>query len=196
MAQSLSELEMTEQMLSEAEALANMAEQESQSLGEGMCKGGQNSNPGSNPSGQPGMTPGQQRGMQGGRAQGGNTGKAKTPTGTKSQKAQSKNAGGDVIARQLIENPNPEVGASVIPAESIGEAVDGGSGASVGEDQVPAHLKDTHKHYFGTIKKKIGAGGGASGSGGGGGGAGSASNAAPASTPASAPAGNATPPKQ
>jgi hypothetical protein len=116
--------------------------------------------------------------MQGGRAQGGNTGKAKTPTGTKSQKAQSKNAGGDVIARQLIENPNPEVGASVIPAESIGEAVDGGSGASVGEDQVPAHLKDTHKHYFGTIKKKIGAG--------------SASNAAPASTPA----GNATPPKQ
>jgi hypothetical protein len=108
------------------------------------------------------MNPGGQRGMNGGRAQGGNTGKAKTPTGTKSQKAQSKNAGGDVIARQLIENPNPEVGASVIPTESIGEAADGGAGASVGEDQVPTHLKETHKHYFGTLKKRVTQGGGAS----------------------------------
>jgi len=158
MAQQLSELEMTEQMMSEADALANMAEEESQSLGEGMCKGG--NNPGQGMQGnqqgnQQGNMAGRQRGMQGGRAQGGNTGKAKTPTATKSQKAQSKNAGGDVIARQLIENPNPEVGASVVPSESIGEAVDGGSGASVGEDQVPTHLKETHKHYFGTLKKRV-----------------------------------------
>ena len=171
MAQQLSELEMTEQMMSEADALANMAAEESQSLGEGMCKGC--NNPGQGMQGnQPGNMAGRQRGMQGGRAQGGNTGKAKTPTGTKAQKAQSKNAGGDVIARQLIENPNPEVGASAVPSESIGEAVDGGSGASVGEDQVPTHLKETHKHYFGTLKKRV-----------------TQPGAAPATAPATAPAG-------
>jgi hypothetical protein len=102
------------------------------------------------------MAQGQQRGMQGGRAQGGNTGKSKTPTGTKVEKAKSKNAGGDIIARQLIENPNPEVGESVIPIGSVDEAVDGGSGAAVGEELVPAHLKDAHKNYFGRLRREIG----------------------------------------
>ena len=148
-------MELTEQMLSEAEALANMAESESQSLGEGMSKagGGDDSSAGS-PRERMGGT-GQQRGMAGGRAQGGNTGKSKTPTGTKAQKAKTKTAGGDIIARQLIENPNPEIGESVMPSESIGEAVDGGSGVAVGEEQVPSHLKEAHKHYFGTLKKEI-----------------------------------------
>lgn len=90
-----------------------------------------------------------------GRAEGGNTGKAKTPTGTKTIKAKTQNAGGDIIARQLIENPNPEVAESVMPQESIDSAVDGGSGMAVGEDQVPSHLKDAHKHYFGTLKKEL-----------------------------------------
>ena len=157
----LSELEVTEQMLQEAEALSNMAEEESQSLGEGMCKGGQCQNPGQNPGQSSSMSPGQQRGMQGGRAQGGNTGKSKTPTGTKTEKAKSKNAGGDIIARQLIENPNPEVGQSVIPSESTGAAAEGGSGAAVAEEHVPAGYQGAHKHYFGTLKKKLG--GGASG---------------------------------
>jgi hypothetical protein len=155
MEQMLSELEVTEQMLQEAEALSNMAESESQSLGEGMCKGGEN--PGAGQQGQQaGMAPGQQRGMQGGRAQGGNTGKSKTPTGTKVEKAKSKSAGGDIIARQLIENPNPEVGESVIPAGSVDEAVDGGAGAAVGEELVPAHLKDAHKNYFGRLRREMG----------------------------------------
>ncbi|MFM2165274.1 MAG: hypothetical protein RL325_1711 [Planctomycetota bacterium] len=150
----LSELEMTEQMLQEAEALSQMADQESQSLGEGMCKGGQCNNPGQGQS-QGGMGQGQQRGMNAGRAQGGNTGKSKTPTGTKTEKVKSKNAGGDIIARQLIENPNPEVGESVLPRESTGGAADGGTGSAVGEEQVPARYSETHKRYFGTLEKKI-----------------------------------------
>ena len=150
----LSDLEATQQMMEEAEALSNMTDQESQSLGEGMSKGGQ---PGQTPSQQQAgtLSPGQQRGPQGGPAQGGNTGKSKTPSATKTQKAKSKNAGGDIIARQLIENPNPEVGASVMPSESTGEAATGGSGSAVNEEQVPAHLKDAHKHYFGTLKREL-----------------------------------------
>jgi len=151
----LSELEVTEQMLQEAQALSEMTEQESQSLGEGMCKGGQCNNPGQGQS-QGGMGQGQQRGMNGGRAQGGNTGKSKTPTGTKMEKAKSKNAGGEIIARQLIENPNPEVGESVLPRQSSGEATDGGVGGAVGEEQVPQRYSETHKHYFGDLEKKIG----------------------------------------
>jgi hypothetical protein len=42
-----------------------------------------------------------------------------------------------------------------MPVESIDQAVDGGSGVAVGEDQVPAHLKEAHKHYFGSLKKEI-----------------------------------------
>ena len=153
LAESLSELEITEQMLAEAEALSNMSESESQSLGEGMCKGGNCNNPGDNPGSKMGQ--GTQRGMAGGRAQGGNTGKSKTPTGVKSQKAKSNTVGGDIIARQLIENPNPEIGESMIPSESIAEAVDGGAGVAVSEEQVPSHLKEAHQHYFGTLKREL-----------------------------------------
>jgi hypothetical protein len=155
LAQSLSELEQVQQMLQEAESLSNMAQSESQSLGEGMCKGG-NCQAGSQSGmaqGQAGAGNGQRNGM--GRAQGGNTGKSRTPSGTRAQKAKTQNAGGDIIARQLIDNPNPEVTDSVMPVESIEQAVDGGSGVAVGEDQVPAHLKEAHKHYFGSLKKEI-----------------------------------------
>lgn len=152
LSQSLSELEVTQQMIEEAEALANMAQSESESLGQGMSKGG--NDPGQGQGQGSMMSPNAQRsGM--GRGEGGNVGKAKTPTGTKTQKAQSKNAGGDIIARQLIENPNPEVAASVMPQESIESAAAGGSGMAVGEDNVPAHLKEAHKHYFGTLKKEL-----------------------------------------
>ena len=142
-------------MLQEAESLSNTAQSESQSLGEGMCKGG-NCQAGSQSGmaqGQAGAGNGQRNGM--GRAQGGNTGKSRTPSGTRAQKAKTQNAGGDIIARQLIDNPNPEVTDSVMPVESIDQAVDGGSGVAVGEDQVPAHLKEAHKHYFGSLKKEI-----------------------------------------
>ena len=153
LAESLSELEITEQMLAEAEALSNMSESESQSLGEGMCKGGNCNNPGDAQGSKMGQ--GTQRGMASGRAQGGNTGKSKTPTGVKSQKAKSNTVGGDIIARQLIENPNPEIGESMIPSESIAEAVDGGAGVAVSEEQVPSHLKEAHQHYFGTLKREL-----------------------------------------
>ena len=153
LAESLSELEITEQMLAEAEALSNMSESESQSLGEGMCKGGNCNNPDDAQGSKMGQ--GTQRGMAGGRAQGGNTGKSKTPTGVKSQKAKSNTVGGDIIARQLIENPNPEIGESMIPSESIAEAVDGGAGVAVSEEQVPSHLKEAHQHYFGTLKREL-----------------------------------------
>ena len=153
LAESLSELEITEQMLAEAEALSNMSESESQSLGEGMCKGGNCNNPDDAQGSKMGQ--GTQRGMAGGRAQGGNTGKSKTPTGVKSQKAKSNTVGGDIIARQLIENPNPEIGESMIPSESISEAVDGGAGVAVSEEQVPSHLKEAHQHYFGTLKREL-----------------------------------------
>jgi hypothetical protein len=156
LAESLSELEITEQMLAEAEALSNMSESESQSLGEGMCKGGNCNNPGDAQGSKMGQ--GSERGMArgpGGRAQGGNTGKSKTPTGVKSQKAKSNTVGGDIIARQLIENPNPEIGESMIPSESISEAVDGGAGVAVSEEQVPSHLKEAHQHYFGTLKREL-----------------------------------------
>ena len=149
----MSELEVTEQMMQEAEALSNMCDAQSETLGEGMCKGGQCAGQQS-PNGLRSMH-GQMRGQNGGRAEGGNTAKAKTPTGTKIEKAKAKNAGGDIIARQLIENPNPEVGESVLPRESTGESVDGGVGAAVSEDQVPLHLEPAHKHYFGTLKREL-----------------------------------------
>ena len=167
-------------MLEEAEALSQMAQGESESLGEGMCKGGNSQGNGASQGQQGGaMGQGNRRGGAG-RAEGGNTGKAKTPTGTKTVKAKTQNAGGDIIARQLIDNPNPEVADSVMPQESIESAADGGSGMAVGEDQVPAHLKDAHKHYFGTLKKELGKKGGAGPSGGAATSTGSGAGAGPA----------------
>ena len=186
LANALSELEMTQQMLEEAEALSQMAESESQSLGEGLCKSG-NCQGGQGMQGMQGSQANQ--GGQGnrrggpGRAQGGNTGKARTPTATKAQKAKTQHAGGDIIARQLIDNPNPEIAESVMPRESVGEALDGGAGMAVGEDQVPAHLEDAHKHYFGGLKREIqNRAGGAKGTGAEG--AAGGGTAAPAPSPA------------
>ena len=60
--------------------------------------------------------------------------------------------------RTLYELTLLREGYDVESAGSVDEAAAGGSGAAVGEEQVPAHLKDAHKHYFGRLRREVGKG--------------------------------------
>ncbi len=153
MSEQLSELEQTQEMLQQAEGAANACESACQSQGEGL--GSSKSSKESNSNNTSVMGPDELRQGGRGRASGGKTPTAKTPSGTKSIKERTKTTKGDIIARQLVENPNPEVGVSGTALENIaGEIADAAEGA-VDEVEVPAHLREAHKKYFGRMKKEL-----------------------------------------
>jgi len=76
----------------------------------------------------------------------------------------------------------------VIPSGTIGDAIDGGNGAAVSDDPTSAHLEETYKHYFGTMRRELAKkSGGAASSGGSSQTQGAPGGAAPAPTPGQAP---------
>ncbi len=175
MSDQLSELEQMQSMLEQAESAANACERGCQGQGNGL--GQSPSKAQANSDSRSVMGPDQIREGGRGQASGGKTPTAKTPSGTKSQKEKTQTTKGDIIARQLVENPNPEVGVSSTTLENIAEEVADAAEGAVLEVDVPAHLRDAHKRYFGRMKQELDAKG---------------VKVPPASTPP-APSGNAKP---
>ncbi len=146
----LSDMEATEQMLQAAEAAASEASKQcqgqgsnmSQMAGQGNCNGENN---------------GQKNGWQGGRGRASGTAAASAPTpyATKLEKEKLQRGDGPIIMRQLVEGQTPNAGEATIPAEKGAHEVERSMEQGVNEEQIPAHLRDVHKHYFGEVKKAI-----------------------------------------
>lgn len=150
MSDMLSDLEAMDQMLKDAQAALNECEKQSEGLGQ--CMGnmpGQCNNPGnSNPN-----QIGNRRGGHG-RANGGSAPMQKTPTGTKIQKEKVELTAGDIISRQAVEGQS-ERGESSVPLNQIINDVAKSMEQGVTEEEVPQHLRELHKVYFGDLKTKL-----------------------------------------
>lgn len=130
--ESLSEMEMLDEMLKDAESAR------------GQCQGGT-----------AGSTPGQSSmNSQGGLGIGGTRTKESTATGTKLRKERVALNGGDVIARQLVDAP-PMQGESRAVVERLSGEIGSGYEDGTEDDPVPANLRDIHKQYFGNLKRTI-----------------------------------------
>ena len=79
---------------------------------------------------------------------------APTPSRTVDQQEQVKNLGGDIIGREMIEG-EVVVGESRAALKRIADRIARGDEEGVGEDPVPPHLRDVHRHYFGEVEKRI-----------------------------------------
>ena len=106
--------------------------------------------PGSGQSDEPGP------GMGGrGRGRGGVAPRAETETGSEIVREAGVMREGDVIMRTLIEG-EIEVGEASLPLERIDRNLDAAApGAATEEDPVPPHLREAHRHYFGSLKKIV-----------------------------------------
>lgn len=150
----LSDLESMQQMLEGAAAAANAAadEQRKQGQGLGQCQGncqGQSDSDGDQWK--------QKNGWQGGRgrASGGSGAQsAPTPTGTRQQKEKVTVGEGPIIAKQLIEGKTV-AGESKLQADAAIGQINRSMESGVTEEQVPTHLADVHKHYFGELKRYV-----------------------------------------
>ena len=92
----------------------------------------------------------------GGRGQG-SGGKAPispTPSRSVDQREKVDNRGGDIIAREMIEG-EIMVGESKVALQRIADRIARGDEEGVGDDPVPPHLRDVHRHYFGEVEKRI-----------------------------------------
>ncbi|MDA0802622.1 MAG: hypothetical protein O2819_02565 [Planctomycetota bacterium] len=95
-------------------------------------------------------------GMQGpGIGAGGEADKTSTATGLRTRKVKVENRGGEVIARQLIDNPNPEAGQVSSVLSDVTREVERGAEGATPEDPIPPHLRDAHQRYFGELKRKL-----------------------------------------
>lgn len=142
------------QMLSEMEQLAQMM-QDAQAA-RSQCSGGSGqptqlaASGSSAPTGQAGRG----RGPQGGPSNGGSTPTQETAFGTKSRKERVAHQGGDVIARQLVDAP-PVVGESRQRLREIAQEISRGVEEGTADEQVPPHLREAHRRYFGDMRKRI-----------------------------------------
>ena len=134
----LSEMEMLNELMKDAESARSQCQKSS-------CSGG------ATPSDQSGRSSMNANRAQG---QGGQRTKEQTATGTRARKEKVESTGGDVIARQLVEAP-PVVGESRATLQQLSGDIGTGSEEGTEEDPVPANLREVHKHYFGDLKKKI-----------------------------------------
>jgi hypothetical protein len=148
----LSDLESMQQMLEGAAAAANAAAEEQRKQGQGMgqCNG---NCAGNNDSDQWNWKNGWQGGR--GRAAGGSGAQsAPTPTGTRQQKEKVAVGEGPIIAKQLIEGKTV-AGESKLQADAAIGQINRSMESGVTEEQVPSHLADVHKHYFGELKRYV-----------------------------------------
>ncbi len=86
---------------------------------------------------------------------GGEAEKQSTATGTRERRAKVENRGGEVIARQLIENPNPEAGDVTSRLREVSQDIARGVEGATPDDPVPPHLRDAHRKYFGELQRRI-----------------------------------------
>jgi hypothetical protein len=112
----------------------------------GQCEGNQ-------PGNQAGNNIGNRRGGHG-RANGGNAGVQKSPTATKIQKEKVELTAGDIISRQAVEGQS-ERGESSVPLNEVINEIARSMEQGVVEEEVPQHLREIHKVYFGDLKNKI-----------------------------------------
>lgn len=143
--QMLSQMQSMQQMLQQARA----AQRESRARARGLGSQGFMT-PGSGSSDEPGP------GMGGrGRGRGGVAPRAETETATEIVREAGVMREGDVIMRTLIEG-EIEVGEARLPLERIERNLEASApGAAAEEDPVPPHLRDAHRHYFGSLKKIV-----------------------------------------
>lgn len=143
--QMLSQMQSMQQMLQQARAAQGACRAKARGLGsQGFMR------PGSGQSDEPGP------GMGGrGRGRGGIAPRAETETGTEIVREAGVMREGDVIMRTLIEG-EIEVGEASVPLERIDRNLEAAApGAATEEDPVPPHLRDAHRHYFGSLKKLV-----------------------------------------
>lgn len=149
----LSDMESLQQMLAAAEAAANEAASQSQQTGKGMgqmagaCQGNSDGDDAWR------MIEGLRQGGRG-RAGGGETPTAPTPTGTRMQKERVERTDGPIIMRQLVEGKS-EAGESSVGVDRIAAEIARSMEQGVTEEQVPAHLRGVHKHYFGDLPRRL-----------------------------------------
>jgi hypothetical protein len=152
MSEMLSDLEALDQMLKDAEAAMSECDKQAQGLGQAMCNmPGQCE--GNQPGNQAGNNIGNRRGGHG-RANGGNAGVQKSPTATKIQKEKVELTAGDIISRQAVEGQS-ERGESSVPLNEVINEIARSMEQGVVEEEVPQHLREIHKVYFGDLKNKI-----------------------------------------
>lgn len=148
MSEMLSDLETLDQMMKDAQAAMNEADKQCQGLGQ--CMGGM---PGQCSGDQPGENNGSRRGGHG-RANGGSAGFQKSPTGTKIQKEKVELTAGDIISRQAVEGES-ERGEASEQLNRVITDVANSMEQGVIEEEVPQHLRQLHKTYFGELKSRL-----------------------------------------
>ncbi|MCA9295074.1 MAG: hypothetical protein KC983_01130 [Phycisphaerales bacterium] len=163
MGQQLGNMEQLEQMLKQAQAAMNECQGGAQQLGQGLGMG----NPGQQGDGQgqgqgQAMQPGMQAGAQGGQGgmgqqgqgSGGKAPVAPTPTRTVIKKANVEtDPTGDVIAKQFFWTEDVERGESRAAVADVVLGKVEGYDEALSEAQIPKVYEETHKHYFGEVKK-------------------------------------------
>ncbi|MDZ4754343.1 MAG: hypothetical protein SGJ11_07580 [Phycisphaerae bacterium] len=148
----LSDLEALDQMLSDAEAAMAESDKQAEALGQcmsGQCQGSSSSAD----SGPPKRIDGIRQGGHG-RADGGQGQFQKSPTGTKLHKQKIETTAGDIIARQSVEGQSDRGEASV-PLEAVIGEITKSMEQGVTEDEIPQHLQELHKTYFGELKSRL-----------------------------------------
>lgn len=143
--QMLSQMQSMQQMLQQARAAQSACRAKARGLGsQGFMR------PGSGESDEPGP------GMGGrGRGRGGVAPRAETETANEIVREAGVMREGDVIMRTLIEG-EIEVGEASVPLERIERNLEASApGAATEEDPVPPHLREAHRHYFGSLKKLV-----------------------------------------
>lgn len=142
--QMLSEMERMQAMMRQARAAQGQCRKQAKGLGmQGFLRPGGN-----------GDTDGPGMGGRG-RGRGGVAPRAETPTGTEIVREEGEILPGDVIAREFFEGPL-DVGEARIPLERLERRLDASDpSAATGDDPIPPHLRDAHRHYFGSLRRQL-----------------------------------------
>ena len=153
--QTLGELEQVQQMLQQARATQGQCQNAGEKMGSGLSQWASNLPAQGEGQGQ-GQGAGQGKGGFGQRGAGGQGDApiAPTPSGSVDQRETVENRGGDIIAREMIEG-EVVVGESKAALQRIADRIAKGEEEGVGDDPVPPHLRDVHRHYFGEVEKRI-----------------------------------------
>jgi len=89
-----------------------------------------------------------------GQGSGGQAPREVTKTNTVKRREKVEKGQGPIIARQLVEGP-AITGEAATALQSVAGDVTRKAESATAEDPVPPHLKDSHRRYFGDVKKQI-----------------------------------------